>query len=881
MLLSGTRIGPYEIAALLGAGGMGEVYRARDPRLSREVAIKILREGVGDPRRFELEARAASKLSHPNIVAIYDVGQEGETLYLVFELIEGESLRTQLEAGPMPLRKMLDIAVQIADGLSAAHAREIAHRDLKPENIMVLRDGHVKILDFGLAKSAETGEGDSETRTARGMLLGTLAYMSPEQAQGRSVDFRSDQFSLGAILYEMATGEAAFRRADRVSTLSAVAREEPPPLAIANPSVPAPLRWVIERCLAKEPAQRYASTADLYHQLRDIRDHLSEAISVDSSISSVASPGRQRLWKRWLAAAGATVVAALAFLAGAATVGQRADPGAYHFTPFTTEAAGETDPAWSPDGKALAYTAMVSGAAEIFARHLDALIPAQVTSASSDCRYPFWSRDGSRIYYWSASALWSVAPAGGEPREVIGDVSFGQPPAAVSPDGRTLAYFGVEGQQQSVRLMPLPNGGSVEYKQAPFPGRFRLAGGMQFSPDGRKLLVWLTRDLELGSELWVLPYPSGRPRRVECALLRDFQRVTASWAADNRHIAIAIAPSLGRGDHIYLLDTENGAYEPITSGTGEESQPGISPDGDRIAFTSGGVASRLVEASTDGASVSPLLVTARHQYDSDWAPSGWQFAYVSDASGVPEVWLRSISEGWSMPVIRDSADGHLGYAAPRFSPDGQKLAYVRVGLKHLIWISSLSGGVAAPLEQESRDQHAPAWSPDGRWLAYVRFVGSKWEIAKAPSGGGARPVPVGDGGAAGSKLEWSPSGDWICFSEGDALRVIAPSGGTAAPLAKNAATFTFARDGGSIIVVRRNSMRKWELVRVSVPAGLEGKPVPLNLPPQHEVTGARLHPEGRRLVLSVSAWNQSIWILDGLRKGGRRSLLDRLRIPGL
>ena len=880
MLRDGTRFGPYEITAPLGAGGMGEVYRARDLRLGREVALKILRQDAGDRRRFEVEARAASSLNHANIVSIYDVGEEDGAPYIVFELIEGDSLRVQLDAGAIPLRKMLDVAVQVADGLAAAHARDIIHRDLKPENIMVERDGHVKILDFGLARSPETSDGDSTTRTARGMLLGTVAYMSPEQAQGRPLDFRSDQFSFGSILYEMAAGAPAFRCEDRVSTLSAVVRDEPAPLAAVNPSVPAPLRWVIERCLAKEPSQRYASTADLHHQLRDIRDHLSEAIASGDSLASVSSQRRGRFRKHWLVAAVAVVFAVTAFVAGIAVGGRGARKEPYRFTPFTAEATGETDPAWSPDGKALAYTAMVSGAAEVFARHLDALVPSQVTSASTDCRYPFWSADGSRIYYWSASALWSVAPAGGEPRELIRDVAFGLPPAALSPDGRTLAFFGSEGPQLAVKLVSLPSGRPATYDQSPFPGKFRLTGGMRFSPDGHKLLVWLTRDVELGSELWILPYPAGKPRRVESGLFRGYHSVTASWARDNRHLAIATAP-VGRGGHIYLLDTETGSSEPVTAGTGEESQPSISSDGDRMAFTTGGIAAKLLEASLDGTSVKPLLVTGRHQYSPDWAPSGWQLAYVSDASGVPEIWLRSIAEGWAMPIVRDSPEGQLGYAAPRFSPDGQKLAYVRVGAKHLVWLSSLSGGVAAPLEQESSDQHAPAWSPDGHWLAYIRYIGSRWELAKAPSGGGAQPVPLTAGGGAGSKVEWSPSGDWICFSDGDELRAVASSGGTAITLAKNSAVFTFTRNGSSILIVRRDSKRKWELVPVSVPGGVEGKPIPLNLPPENEVTDARLHPGGQRLLLSVSTWNQAIWILDGLERHGWRSWLDRARIPGL
>ncbi len=226
-LTCGTRIGPYEVVAPLGAGGMGEVYRARDPRLGRDVAIKVLRKGVGDRRRFEFEARAASSLNHANILTIYDVGEEDGVPYIVSELLDGDSLRSLLGRGPLAVRTLLDIAVQIAAGLAAAHARDIVHRDLKPENIMVLRDGRVKILDFGLAKPADVDLCGDDTHTARGLLVGTIPYMSPEQIQGRPVDVRTDQFSLGTILFELTTGVHPFRANDRVSTMSAVARNEP------------------------------------------------------------------------------------------------------------------------------------------------------------------------------------------------------------------------------------------------------------------------------------------------------------------------------------------------------------------------------------------------------------------------------------------------------------------------------------------------------------------------------------------------------------------------------------------------------------------------------------------------------------------------------
>jgi len=283
-LNAGTKLGSYEVLAPLGAGGMGEVYRARDTRLERTVALKILPAEFSTNHqhllRFREEARSASALNHPNIITIHELGQEGSTHYIAMELVEGETLRALLRSGSLPMRTALGIAVQVAEGLTKAHEAGIAHRDLKPENLMVSHDGFVKILDFGLAKpvSPKTEQSDqcSTSLTPAGIVVGTVGYMSPEQAGGQPVDFRADQFSLGLVLYEMVTGKRAFHRSTAVETMVAILREQPRAVGIENPDTPAPLCWAIERCLAKDPDKRYASTRDLARELATIRDRLSE-----------------------------------------------------------------------------------------------------------------------------------------------------------------------------------------------------------------------------------------------------------------------------------------------------------------------------------------------------------------------------------------------------------------------------------------------------------------------------------------------------------------------------------------------------------------------------------------------------------------------------
>jgi len=421
-----TRFGPYEIVARLGAGGMGEVYRARDARLGREVALKILPIDVAaDPARqarFDQEARAAAALNHPNITGVHDLGLENGVSYIVTELVTGETLEAMLERGPVPVRKLLDIAVQIADGIAAAHAARITHRDLKPANLMVTPEGRVKILDFGLAKQASIPSGSPDEtvtvhQTEPGMILGTVAYMSPEQARGKPADYRSDQFSFGLILYEMAAGRRAFDKPESVQTMSAILSEDPPPI---DRSIPAPLRWAIDRCLAKEPADRYDSTRDLYQELRHLRDHLSETSAAHApAAESLPSKPRSRL--RWAIGGGGMLACVASFALALWLAGPPLpDQTDYRFTPFSFEPGGQYSAVWAPNGKAVAYAARseTSGPFQIFVRYLDAASPVQITHLPETAEPIRWAPDSQRILFRSShepAGIWSMAGVGGEP----------------------------------------------------------------------------------------------------------------------------------------------------------------------------------------------------------------------------------------------------------------------------------------------------------------------------------------------------------------------------------------------------------------------------------------------------------------------------------
>ncbi|MFZ3264351.1 MAG: protein kinase, partial [Terriglobales bacterium] len=466
-LLAGTKLGPYEIQLPLGAGGMGEVYRARDARLGRDVALKILHSEVaGDPdrrARFEREARTVAALNHPNIVALYEVGNAEGVEYTISELVDGESLRARMLQSGMRVREAVELATQIAEGIAAAHASGIVHRDLKPENVMVTRDGRVKILDFGLARTmpaaadsgfskgsnAETmAQATLDYRTVPGMIMGTAAYMSPEQARGLEADYRSDQFSFGLVVYEMLSGKHGFAKGSAVETMAAIVRDEPEPL---DKRVPAPLKWVVERCLEKDPARRYDSSRDLYQQLRTLRDHFSEAFTSGAAdgLSLEAAPAREEAKQKGFNLAWAGVAALAALLAGACAwwahpAGVRLSD--YKYTPFAMNASY---PLWSPDGKMAAYSGTMGDDQQLFLRTLDSPTPRELTQAAGSTQPLGWSPDSSHILYLQtgtkgdAARIFSIATVGGEP-----DLLWTLPPGiwvqdvegantlALSPDGK-------------------------------------------------------------------------------------------------------------------------------------------------------------------------------------------------------------------------------------------------------------------------------------------------------------------------------------------------------------------------------------------------------------------------------------------------------------
>ena len=474
----GTKLGPYEIASTLGTGGMGEVYRARDTRLGRDVAIKVLPESLANDAdrllRFEQEARTIAALNHPNILGIFDVGVQGATRYLVSELLEGETLRQRLEAGPLSARRATEYAAMIADGLAAAHAKGVIHRDLKPENIFIVKTGGVKILDFGLAKASQTAgaaggtlETAGMTATAPGMVMGTVGYMSPEQVRGERVDHRTDIFSFGAVLYEMVSAKRAFQKDSAVETMSAILKEDPPELSDANVAISPGIDRIIRRCLEKTPERRFQSASDLAFAI----ETLSGRSGASTAVQVIAKPSR----RRWIAA----VVVAVVALAVAFAVGLRSGrSGVPTFRQLVSGPGMISSARFTPDGQNVVYGAAWRGKPfELFTTRIDSIESRSLGLPAGDVTGISQSGDMLTLLGWHSRFQWNMTGtlartplSGGAPRPLLENVCGGD----IDASGKEVAVVRCGGSQQMLEY-PL---GHVVYRTTGWVDHVR------FSPNG-------------------------------------------------------------------------------------------------------------------------------------------------------------------------------------------------------------------------------------------------------------------------------------------------------------------------------------------------------------------------------------------------------------
>ena len=496
-LTAGSRLGSYEIVAPLGAGGMGAVYRARDARLGRDVAIKVITESFADDTtalaRFEREAISIAKLSHPNILSIYEFVEDAGRAFVVMELVDGETLRARLEHGPLPVRKTSAYALQIARGLAAAHARGIVHRDLKPENVMVTRDDHVKILDFGLAKEA-VPQGDvsaAATRLAQttpGTILGTFGYMAPEQVRGVTVDHRADIFAFGAVLYEMATGRRAFQGETAADTMTAILTKEPPELEGDAPAIHPGLERIIRRCLEKTPELRFQSASDLAFALEALST--ASGATASGAAAALAAPSTRPARANLVPWTVATIMALVAALGWFWRGAPAASPPFDMFTRITELAGEETAPALSPDGTTIAYAVRIADSWDIYTQRVGGR---NATPILNDPRRneggPAFSPDGASIAFHESDTDGGIFVAGATGESVRRLTEFGFHPSW-SPDSKRIAFaaeeiFDPSSRQGEAALYVTGIGGGQ-------PRRVVDGDAVQasWSPAGDRLVYW-------------------------------------------------------------------------------------------------------------------------------------------------------------------------------------------------------------------------------------------------------------------------------------------------------------------------------------------------------------------------------------------------------
>jgi Tol biopolymer transport system component/predicted Ser/Thr protein kinase len=739
---TGARLGPYEILGPLGAGGMGEVYRAQDARVDRTVALKVLpEEFFEDPERrgrFEREAKLLASLNHPGIATLHSFEEVSGRHILVMELLEGETLRAALAGAKVSTKKALEWARQIARGLAAAHEKGIVHRDLKPENVFVTRDGRLKILDFGLAKASEGEKGGDTTNlptatrgTEPGVVMGTLGYMSPEQVKGKPADARSDIFSFGAILYEMLSGQRAFHRDTAAETISAILREDPPDLSTTNQNVPPGLERLVAHCLEKNPEQRFHSAHDLAFDLESVSGASGARAATPSAAGWHARPR-----------AGSAVLLGAGLAAGVllGAVGARAlfRPRASAPPEFQvlTYSGRDRQPSVSPDGKTIVFESSRDGRSRIWVKQVAGGTEAVLTEGPDFS--PRFAPDGSAVLFIrtspEGSAVYRVPLLGGEARRIIAPADE----ADWAPDGKDIAFVRTElqGSAMGSSLHLVAVDGANERTVASV--KERVLSYLRFSPDGRTLAALEGQGTGTNVPKIVLfPVDGKPPRRLET--LQTGAVTGFAWNGDGRTLVLVSSVSNGLGGsrtaHVALMDVRTASTRTLFSGLDfgfgvEAFGPGA------LVLVSAARRSNLREVSLAKPADGGRWLTRGGSIDRQpvYAPDGEWVAFSSNRTANQDLWEVSTKTG----AVRRLTEGPADDFDPFFTRDGKRLVFSSNRSGHFeIWSAARDGSGARRVTDDGVDAENASATPDGQWIVYASGNPEKRGIWKARADGSA------------------------------------------------------------------------------------------------------------------------------------------------
>ena len=779
--------GRYAIEREVGQGGMATVYLARDVRHDRRVALKVLRPELAaslGPERFLREIKLAAQLQHPHILPLHDSGEAAGFLYYVMPYVEGESLRARLaRRGELPIHDTVKILIEVTDALAYAHGQGVVHRDIKPDNVL-LSGRHALVSDFGVAKAVSEATGRQQLTTA-GVALGTPTYMAPEQATADpGVDHRADLYAVGVMGYELIAGRPPFTGRTGQEVLAAHITQQPPPLCAQRPACPPGLEAVILCCLEKRPADRWQSADDLLSQLEPLATP-SGSTTPNATRPMAALSGAPRRFAPWKWVAG---IAALVTLAAApALIFSRGTPQLQlgRRAPLTLEPGLELDPALSPDGKFIAYTAGPLGRTRLYVRQVEGATPVGVTPADGGfARAPRWSPDGGRLLFHSARGL-EVVPALGGPAKLLLAVSRGSwVDGTWSPEGRSIAY--ALGDSVYVR----PAGGGAARGLARIPEAHSCA----WSHDGRWLACVSGNRRFVGSEdfgniavssVWVVPAGGGTPVRVTA---HEALNTSPVWLPGRRALLYVSDRDGGRDLYQVALGRDGrptGVPARLTTGL-DAAQVTVSSDGRRLAYAAFTHASNVWSLPIPSAGTAPVsraeTVTRGSQVieNFDVSPDGRWLAFDSDRGGVHQIYRMPLRGGEAEQLTSGAEPAFV----PHFSPDGRELAFhaFKDGTRQ-IFVIPAEGGPSSQVTSGSDHNWAPRWSPDGRTLSFVKSPLTPARetnvVARDGQGGWGRPRPLIRGGAM---APWAPKGQAVAaftggFATPISLEVVSLAGG--------------------------------------------------------------------------------------------------------